>query len=180
MGSDPFEHKTRRMIYNQIEAHPGVAYHTIKRVLDLTDSTLRYHLRYLERESEIKCALDGRKKCFYPKHNIIFNFQVRDKPETHKLNHYQKRIIDTIKRNPGITQRELVLTTNLKRFKIIYKLKKLLDFGVVHRLISGRNSCYYFISDIELRKNVFKQLILKLVNNEIDEETFLILKKKLE
>jgi len=180
MGSEPFKHKTRRIIYNHIEAHPGVAYHTIKRVLELTDSTLRYHLRYLERESEIKCALAGHKKCFYPNHNIIFNLQVRDKPETHKLNHYQERIIDTIKRNPGITQRELIFTTNLKRFNLTYNLKKLLDFGVVHRVTSGRNSCYYFISDIELRKNIIMQLILKLVNNEIDEETFLMLKKKLE
>lgn len=180
MGSDPFEHKTRRMIYNHIEAHPGVTYLTIKRVFDLTDSTLRYHLRYLENEDEIKRTLDGRQKCFYPRHNIIFNIKVRDKPETYNLNHYQERIIDTIKRNPGITQRELVLTTNLKRFNITYNLKKLLDFGVVQRVTSGRNSCYYFISDIELRKNIIKQLILKLINHEINEETFLMLKKKLE
>jgi len=180
MSSEVFEHKTRRMIYNHIEAHPGVSFLIIKKVFDLTDGTLRYHLKYLESENEIKSSMESNNKCFYPINNGLFRITVGSELKTHRLNHHQERIIDAIKLNPGITQKELIIKTNLKRIIVTYNLRKLLDFGVVQRVVKGRNSCYNFISDVELRKNIIKKLIARLLENELDEKTFIMLKKKLE
>jgi predicted transcriptional regulator len=167
------------MVYNHIKAHPGVSFLTIKKVFNLTDSTLRYHLKYLEGENEIKSIFNGGKKCYYLLQNNIYEILVKSEPKTYRLNHPQKRIMDTIKRNPGITQRELILKTKLKRSAIIYNLQNLLEFGIVQCSRKGRNSCYNCVSDIELQKNIINNLIKKLLNNEIDDQTFITLKNQL-
>ena len=46
------QHDTRRMIYNYIVEHPGVAFNELKKVFELTDGTLRYHVEYLKRSGK--------------------------------------------------------------------------------------------------------------------------------
>ena len=58
MSKKPLDHKTRKMIYNLIVARPGVKYKFIKRTLELTHGTLRYHLNFLERNDKIKSILE--------------------------------------------------------------------------------------------------------------------------
>jgi DNA-binding MarR family transcriptional regulator len=97
-----------------------------------------------------------------------------------KLTKLQERIIFVIKSTPGISQKELAGRTKLKRFMLKYYLKRLIDFGIVQKRRSGREVCYRYISDLELRKKVLRKLILKVLNNEIDEHTFIELKRLLE
>jgi DNA-binding MarR family transcriptional regulator len=40
------------------------------------------------------------------------------------------RVLGSIQRNPGITQKELLFETGLKRITAVYNLKKLIDIGV--------------------------------------------------
>jgi predicted transcriptional regulator len=180
MIGNPLEHKTRKMIYNQILTYPGVSFGIIKKVLDLADSTLRYHLRYLESSDEIKSFLEGKIRCYYPVQNIIFTLRSESEFETFHLNLTQKCIIEHVQRNPGITQKELLFATGLKRITAAYNIRKLIDFGVLRKEPNGRNICYFYISNIELRKKILKKLIIKFVNHELDEQTFLELKRKLE
>lgn len=180
MSNNTLDHKTRRMIYHHIQAHPGVSYSEIKRAYDLTDGTLRYHLSYLERKNEIKSCLEEKNKCYYPIENVIFNIRPDLKLETHQLNKTRELLLNTIQKQPGITQKELVFLTGLKRFIVTSNIKRLIDFGVVRKERDGKYIRYYYITDAELHKKIIKRLIVKLLNHEINEQTFLMLKRKLE
>ena len=50
--------ENRKMIYNHIMAHPGVAFVVLRRVFDLNKSTLRYHLNYLEKNQKITFSME--------------------------------------------------------------------------------------------------------------------------
>jgi predicted transcriptional regulator len=184
MGTEVNEHKTRRMIFNHITNYPGVSFGIIKRVFGLADSTLRYHLHYLESHKDIKSFIKGKNKCYYPIQSYVFDSRgvISSEPDhgVHKLTNTQERLIDTIQRNPGISQKELILHTGLKRITIAHNIRKLLDFGVVRKEPNGRHICYHYISDSELREKILRRLTTKLLNDEIDEKTFLALKRKLE
>ncbi len=168
------------MIYSHISVYPGVSFTIIKNLFNLTDSTLRYHLNYLETKKEITSKIEGRNKCYYPVEQIILNTKTESSLGVYKLNINQERILDIIKRNPWISQKELVLKTGLKNFTVKYNLKKLINFGVVQKKENGRNSLYKFISGPELKQEILKRLVLKLLDHELDEHTFLKLKRKLD
>ena len=57
---EKLEHYLRKMIYNHIKEYPGVSFSTLKKVYDLNDSTLRYHLKYLERNEKIELAVGSK------------------------------------------------------------------------------------------------------------------------
>jgi predicted transcriptional regulator len=179
MSGYALEHNTRKMIINHIMAYPGVSFVIIKKMLNLPEGTLRYHLNYLESKNEIKSTLQGKNRCYYPVQKVVFDSRSDSEIKTHRLSETQERLLSTIRRNPGITQKDLILQTGLKRITVGYNLRKIVDFGVVRKEPNGRKVCYYYISDIELRERIKKRLITKFLNNEIDEQTFLALKKKL-
>jgi predicted transcriptional regulator len=180
MFGNALENKKRRMIYNHILAYPGVSFGIMKKIFDIAESTLRYHLKYLEGADEIKSHLEGKIRCYYPIQNIIFYSRTESEFETVRLNPTQQRILENIQRNPGITQKGLLLETGLKRLTAAYNLSKLIEVGVVRKEPNGRNICYFYISNIELRKKILKKLIVRFVNHELDEQTFIVLKRKLD
>jgi len=180
MNENIFEHKTRRMIYNHIMIHPGDSFNNIKRVFELTDGTLRYHLNYLESRNEIRSATVGNNRCYYPVEKIALSPRSGSDLRTHRLSANQERLLSVIQRKPGVTQKELIYLTGMKRITIAYNIIKLLDYGVVRKEPNGKYICYYHLSDTELRQKLIKKLVFKFVNYEIDEKTFLALKKKLE
>lgn len=181
MSRKPLDHETRKMIYNIIVARPGVTYIFIKRTLDLAHGTLRYHLNFLERNNKIKSKLEHRNKCYYPIDR--FGFKTRPEPSedrAYRLSDKQEMIIRTIRRNPGITQIDLILRTKLLKITLAYNLKKLLDLGIIRKKRGGRNIHYYLITEERLKEEIILRLATKLLKNEIDEQTFLTVKRKLE
>ncbi len=168
------------MIYNHILTYPGISFSIIKKLFNLSESTLRYHLNYLESKNEIKSYLKGRNRYYYPVQKIIINQGSKTNFEIYNLNEKQERILDTIQRNPGITQKDLIVKSGLKGFIVRYNIKKLIDFGVIQKTQNGRNCCYNCITDSELREKMMRRLIVKFLNHEIDEQTFLMLSRKLE
>ncbi len=149
-------------------------------MFNLNDSTLRYHLNYLENRNEIKSTMDGRNKCYYPVQNIIFSERAEGNVGIYKLNETQERILEVIRRNPDISQKELIIRSGLKKFTVKYNLRKLVNFGVIQKKNNGRSTNYRYITDTEVKKQIMKRLVVKLLNHEIDEHTFLNLKRKLE
>ena len=175
------KHRTRKIIYNYISAHPGISFSDIKNVLDLTDSTLRYHLDLLEKGEKIKSMFVDGKKSYYPVQRVIFEpLEDISRVKMHRLNRSQELIVDTISREPGITQKELIRRTRLKRITVSYNIRKLLDWGMIKKESRGRNIRYHCITDEQLHEEILKGLVVKLLKNEIDENTFLMLKRKLE
>jgi predicted transcriptional regulator len=177
------ENETRRMIYNHILIHPGASFKNLKSIFNFSDSTLRYHLHFLEKKKEIKSTIDGNNKFFYPNKEFSINNK-NNKSETnlkfYELNKKQDLILNIIKLNPGISQKDLILKTSLKRIMIYYNIGKLLDYGMIRKEKSGRFVCYYYIDNLELKKMVLKNLIIKFIYNEIDLNDLLELWNKLE
>lgn len=180
-GDDILDNEIRKMIYNHIIAYPGVSYFTLKKVFDLADGTLRYHLNYLERSEKISFGLEKGKRYYYPNHGeILANNRISDNSKLFELTSRQERLLGTIKRYPGITQKELVNKTGMNRLTIINNLKKLIALDLIRKTPNGNNVYYEFITNEQLRYEILKKLVIKLLKKEITEEKFLKLKRKLE
>ena len=173
----------RRMIYNHILANPGVSFVVLKRAFNLNESTLRYHLDYLKRNEKIIFSFEKGKRNYYPQ---SIEMKVLGGPdnsnifETYNLTDTQERIITIIKKYPKINQKELVRRTGINRITLSKNIKKLMNLCMVRKIPNGNKVNYVFIENKQLRFEILKQLLVKLFNKEIDEKTFLELKRKLE
>lgn len=176
-----FDHETRKMIYNHILTYPGVSYNILKNIFNLTDGTLRYHLEYMEKAERILSNVENGKRCYYPLRNeIVVSKSFKNKPQSFKFTQIQLRILNTIKRHPGISQKELIKRTGLSRFTISYNMRKFVDLGLIKKSNNEKSVYYEYMTDELLRHEVLLRLTMKLLKKEIDEKTFFKLKKKLE
>ncbi len=91
----------------------------------------------------------------------------------------QQRIITIIKHYPGITVSELVKMTRLNKRVLQYNIRKLRDQMIIWKVGNGRSTSYEYVTKEKFRNEVFKLLIKKFLRNEIDEETYFFLKRKL-
>jgi predicted transcriptional regulator len=182
-GESVFENTTRRMIYNHIYAHPGVTFLILKKVLNLNESTLRYHLNYLERSEKISFGLEKGKRYYYPHSSakqIVQKKEGISLTNELELTNIQARIIDTIQKYPKLNQKELSKRTRVNRITLNRNLKILMDLCLVRKIPNGNMVLYEYMPNEQLRYEILKKLLKKLVRNEIDEETFLELKRKLD
>lgn len=182
-GEDALAHDTRKMIYNHITAYPGVSFGILKNVFSLNESTLRYHLNYLERAEKIKLSLEKGKRIYYPIQSSVaspVNPSGSGSEKTYQITLLQQKILDIIKEYPGITQKELTNKIGLKRFKIVNNVKRLLNLNMIRKTPNGKNVYYEYITNDQFRYELLKGLVIKLLKKEIDEETFLKLKRQLE
>ncbi|MCK5561086.1 MAG: hypothetical protein KAJ51_10850 [Thermoplasmata archaeon] len=174
------ENKIRKMIFTHIVEYPGVSFSTLKRIYDLNDSTLRYHLNYLERAERITSQIETGKLHYYPyQSDKRISDHENINPKIQDLTTHQKQILNAIKQYPGLNQTELIAKTSLKRHILTYNLSKLINLGIVRKINNERNVCYEYITDELLQYEMLKVLVIKLLNNEIDEKTFLKLKSRL-
>jgi predicted transcriptional regulator len=169
--------RTRKLIYNHILSYPGISYSKLRSIFDIPESTLRYHLRYLERKKEIDSSVVNGRRYFNPTEHAIL---LDDKSGFGKLTTTQVKALNAIKRHPGITQKELVERTGKKRITITNCVKKLIKLQMVRKVRDGRNVHYYHVTEEEVREALLRKLVIKLVNREIDEKRFLVLKNFIE
>ena len=177
------ENKTRRLIYDHITANPGVSFIVLKTIFNLNESKLRYHLDYLEKNKKIFFGFESGKRNYYPKLdqiNELNNPENTNTFQTYKLTNYQERIISVIKKYPKINQKELAKRTSINRITLSNNLKKLMSLCMVRKIPNGNKVSYEYIDNKQLRIEILKQLLVKLINNEIDGVTFLELKRKLD
>jgi predicted transcriptional regulator len=140
--------------------HPGSSFNDIQTIFDLPESTLRYYLRYLEKKGQIYS--DSRKRIYYPtEHKVNKGFS--------KI---QMILINSIKKHPGITQKELVNKTGINRSTVRKNIKLLIEDEKVTITRIGNEIHHFFIYPEDLERIKALRLITKLVLEKIDEDTY--------
>jgi predicted HTH transcriptional regulator len=84
----------------------------------------------------------------------------------------QQKLIYTIKKNPGITQKELVEKTNITRLTIRNNINDLVEEEILSIKKQGKEIHHYYIYPEELEKIKTMRLITKFLSGIIDEETY--------
>jgi DNA-binding MarR family transcriptional regulator len=100
--------------------------------------------------------------------------------EAQRLSLEQEKILDIIMRNPRINQKELVQRSRMNRFKVMREINNLKKMNFVKNTKNQKEVCYEYIPDVEMKYRIMKGLLVKFLKNEIDEQMFLQLKKRLE
>ncbi|MGA1822599.1 MAG: hypothetical protein ACMUIG_08725, partial [Thermoplasmatota archaeon] len=110
-GEREKENRTRDMVHNYVKTHPGASMPDMMRILQIPEGTLRYHLDYLVRKEKIDTAIRGSRRCYFPAELSGSGTFPGVDPST--LTREQIRIIDVVKRNPGISGSGISELTNL-------------------------------------------------------------------
>ncbi len=150
----------RSKIVKYIQIHPGTSFKTIKTIFDMTDSTLRYHLGYLEKNGRIRSDPD--KRVYYP--------------TSHKgertLSKTQRRLVHVVKSYPGITQKDLSTRTKISRLAVRKNITPLVEKEILSTVRVGRETHHFYISPQELERTKAMRLVTKFLLDMIDEETY--------
>ncbi len=129
------DHKRREKIYNYIKENPGEHFRGIQKTLGLEVGVIAYHLNTLERGEYIKSRQDGQYRRFYPMDAKIDVKLI--------LSALQERIMNRIKTDPGISQRNIAANVGVARKVISYHVKILKDAGFIYVEKQGREALCY-------------------------------------
>jgi len=128
--------RIRWQILGYITDNPGSNYNQIRKELNLSNGTLSYHLRVLERMQKVQAVRDGRLLRFYTEAMTI-----RD-PLPRTFTEMEGRIIETIVDNPGISQKEIALILHVKPDNVGYHLRKMTRENILQATSHGRETRY--------------------------------------
>lgn len=176
-----FKNKTRKMIFRLIVNYPGVSFNKISDIFEITDSNLRYHLNYLEKNDKISSVVESGNRCYYPNPSsvkLLYNGQ--ENLESYKLTTEQEHLLKIIKDYPKINQKDLIKRSRMKHATAIRNLNSLKNLSLIKNRKMNKNVNYEYVPDVEMKFIMIKGLIIKFLKKEIDEQTFLRLKRKLE
>ena len=179
-GEGALDNRLRKQVFNYISTHPGASFGNIRSVLDINKSTLAYHLTYLERADKIESRKEGKRRCFYCKHKVFRYKEPYQNNSQHSLTKTQRRLLNLIQHRPGVTKAELTLKTKINGKKMSYNLRKLCDLKLIWQVKDDGIMGYEYITQDILRDEVFNRLVVKLLANEIDEQKFQKILRKLE
>lgn len=147
---DILEHFVRGRIYGYIESNPGEHYSAILRQLGMKNGALAYHLSILEKEGFIKSYRDGMYRRYYPKgmkltkktlsKNIRSDYITENGAVTEsiRLSKSQEKIIEAIKKNKGITQKEIAKMIGTTKQNVNYHIKLMLNANIIKKDENGK------------------------------------------
>ena len=175
--------QTRKTIFNFILSTPGSSFSTLENALKMNRSTLKYHLHFLEKNQVVTSKKEGRKRCYYhnPDHpSLDLTLRTAADVNLGEMPKKQTRLFDLVRKHPGITQKQMIKRSKMKQSTVSHNLKRLLEMKLVWKVKEGGRTGYVVVTKQRLRTEIVNRLIIRLYRNEIDQETFLRIKKKLE
>ena len=178
-GSGAQDHDARRLIVSYVAANPGISFTVLERMLNMNRSTLRYHITQLEKAAEVHSRLEQGRRCYYIGRLDVVAM-VSPGLNLSTLTKEQRRLLRLIRDGPGISKKKLVRLTRMNKNTLTYNLRKLMERNIIWKTRSGRETGYEYKSREVLHKEMFKLLLKKFVDNEIDQDTFLRLKEELD
>jgi len=120
------------MIFKLIVNYPGVSFNKILDIFELTDSNLRYHLNYLEKNNKISSVLESAIRCYYPHPSSVKLLNNRqDNLESYKLTTEQEHLLKIIKNYPKINQKDLIKRSKMKHATAIRNLNSLKNMKLI-------------------------------------------------
>ena len=126
-------HEVRELVYDYVQTHPGEHFRAILTKLGLTNGTLIHHLQTLERQEFIKSERDGPFKRFYPTGRQFTE-------DILEINGIQKKILDEVAAQPGITQKDLAIRLHTSPPTINYHIKALRGVRLINIQRDGKNT----------------------------------------
>jgi len=164
---------TRRLILNYILENPGVQFSHIHSFFGLSKGTVRYHLDQLERSRMVRKEKRDGRSCYYGTGETL------EPPGIRNMSREQVRVFRMIRSSPGISHSRLLELSGLSKDQLRYHLKRLVRKGLVGSNNEGNEKIYRPVSENEVKKRVYIELVRRFLDGEIDEETFLSFSRKL-
>ena len=135
LADDPTRQNLLRIIY----AEPGANFTQLKEKLGLHNGTLAHHLHILENHKTITSHTSGRQRLFFP-----FGSENRINISNSLItNRTQKKIINIVKDNPGITQSMISQQLKVSRQKVNYHVNALVSNSILKIEKQGRITRLY-------------------------------------
>lgn len=166
----------RSLLLDHIEENPGISFQVLVSVFKVPEGTLRHHLRQLQRSKKIVKEKKRNIRCYY---SYLSKKFLRCKGKVH-LTRDQEILLDLILDDPGITRKQLMRSTRLKRDMLTYNLKRLTDQDLIWKIDTGGTTGYEALTDESVKGEMFRVLVKKFLNGDIDRDTFFHLMDELE
>ena len=168
--------ETREILDRYILENPGVSFAHIMKIFGINRGTLRYHMDYLLGEEKVRSVRKGQQNCYFSNQRAALD------PVTgsSELNGKQIRLLRAIRERPGISRKELLELTKQSREEVNYNLRRLKEKKVIWKITDGGDPCYEYITKEQLAAEMMAIILEKFLDDEIDRETFLLLKNKLD
>ena len=136
-SEDVLEHKVRYAIQGIIIEKPGIHYSAIIKELGLANGVAAYHLEVLEREHFIRSVNDGRYKRFLSVDTKVPP-DFRISPDEVK-----QRLLELIRRIPGIAQKEIIEELGIERDTVGYHLREMVKSEQLIASKDGKFTTYH-------------------------------------
>ncbi|MHA1454657.1 MAG: winged helix-turn-helix transcriptional regulator [Promethearchaeota archaeon] len=133
---DIFQNENRINIISQILKNPGIHHNELLRKCNLQKGQLQWHLDILLKNHIIQKENQGQYTLYYTSNKIIESSQsqkegIIDSSST-------KKILDIIRKNPGINSTFIAKRMNLARNTVTYHVDKLIDANLIEVQKKGR------------------------------------------
>jgi len=157
----------RRNIFQHLLKQPCTGIGQIAKALELSRSTISWHLDYLVKSGYVDSHIDKKKKIFCPSGLIsrksIMVFSLLNQPASMSI---YRAIVNEPGQNPGMLK-DRVDASQSHIFEI---LKKMLTVGLITSIIDGRHVRYFptdgyskiVNEDISSQKEFLRKLIIKM------------------
>lgn len=130
--SDPLEHEDRETVFETIDDSPGVYLSELSEQTGVSLSTLRHHVRVLERENLIAAARVRGRRRFYPAHTEDVELAAAMNDEA------TAPIVDALARLGAVTVSDLADVDGRDASTVTHHLQRLEEDGLVEREREGR------------------------------------------
>lgn len=167
--------QSRELLIGIINAQPGISFGELEKITGLNDGTLRYHLGYLEKADLISSRKVGRMRLYH-----TFDISNRKTSIESRLTLDQKRILNLIKRNPGIGSSEILNNVNLSRKGLVNIIQKLRKVSLVFEVQNGNETGFEYVTRERMVEELQLELVERLLTGKNDQATFMRLKKWIE